>query len=104
MKKSDLKTLVIYISKFGNVSKKFAATFLIKIFEKNNIFKLPNNKQKRIISNLLDYFESIIIIKDEYGHRVLKQSHNITSKEIFEHLQDKTKDLKYIFDTKIHLI
>jgi len=101
---NDLKTLVAYISKFGKVSKRFAATFLLNIFEKNNIFKLPNNKQKRVISNLLEYFESIIIIKDKYGHRVLKQSHNITTQEIFKHLQDKTKDLKYIFETKIRLI
>ena len=90
--------LVKYVSKYGNISKQFAAKFLLTIFEKNDIFSLPDEKQEIIIENLITYFDTIIISHDKLGVISNKQSKHITKKEIFYHLESKTFNLMQIKD------
>lgn len=90
--------LVRYISKYGNCTKQFAAKFLLNIFEKNEFFALPDEKQEIIINNLISYFDTLIISFDRYGQIKDKQNKNISKKEIFKHLKIKTFDLGQIKD------
>ena len=85
--------LVKYVSKYGNCTKQFAAKFLLTIFEKNEFFSLPNEKQEIIIDNLLSYFDTIIISFDKIGVLNNKQNKHINKKEIFKHIELKTFDL-----------
>ena len=43
-----VKKLVRYLSKYGKVTKQFAAKFLLNTFEKNEFFALPDEKQEII--------------------------------------------------------
>ena len=85
--------LVKYVSKYGNCTKQFAAKFLLNIFEKNEFFSLPNEKQEIIIDNLISYFDTIIISFDKIGVLNNKQNKHISKKEIFKHIENKTFDL-----------
>jgi hypothetical protein len=95
---NKVKKLVRYISKYGNCTKQFAAKFLLNIFEKNNFFALPNEKQEIIINNLISYFDTLIISFDNTGIIYNKQNKHITKKEIFKHIETKTFDLVQIKD------
>ena len=72
-----VKKLVRYISKYGKCTNKFAANFLLTIFDKNKVFDLSNEKQEIIILNLLSYFDKIVIAFDKYGQ--LNNNLKITS-------------------------
>lgn len=93
-----IKKLVRYISKYGKCTKQFAAKFLLKVFDKNQFFALPNEKQEIIINNLLLYFDTLIISFDKIGMIKNKQNKNISEKEIFKHIELKTFDLVQIKD------
>lgn len=93
-----IKKLVRYISKYGKVTKQFAAKFLLNTFEKNEFFALPDEKQEIIINNLISYFDILIISFDRYGQIKDKQNKNISEKEIFKHIENKTFDLVQIKD------
>ena len=93
-----IKKLVRYISKYGKVTKQFAAKFLLNTFEKNEFFALPDEKQEIIIDNLISYFDTLIISFDKYGQIKDKQNKNISEKEIFKHIEIKTFDLMQIKD------
>ena len=93
-----IKKLVRYISKYGKVTKQFAAKFLLNTFEKNEFFALPDEKQEIIINNLISYFDTLIISFDKYGQIKDKQNKNISEKEIFKHIEIKTFDLMQIKD------
>ena len=93
-----IKKLVRYISKYGNCTKQFAAKFLLAIFEKNEFFALPENKQKLIIENLISYFDTLIISFDKYGQIKDKSNKHISEKEIFKHIEIKTFDLVQMKD------
>lgn len=84
-----IKKLVRYISKYGKCTKQFAAKFLLLVFEKNEFFALPNEKQEIIINNLISYFDTLIISFDKYGQIKDKQNKNISEKEIFKHIENK---------------
>lgn len=88
-----VKKLVRYISKYGKCTNKFAASFLLTIFDKNKVFDLSNEKQEIIILNLLSYFDMIVISFDKYGQLNNKKNNNISEKEIFKHIEKKTFDL-----------
>ena len=92
-----VKKLVRYVSKYGKCTKQFAAKFLLIIFEKNNFFALPDEKQEIIINNLISYFDTLIISFDKYGI-LNKQNKHISKKEIFKHIEIKTFDLMQIKD------
>ncbi len=94
---NKIKKLVRYLSKYGNCTKKFAANFLLKVFDKNDFFKLPEYKQDIIINNLLSYFDTLIISFDTYG-QINQQNKNISRKDIFKHIDLKTFDLMQIKD------
>ena len=93
-----IKKLVRYISKYGKVTKQFAAKFLLTIFEKNEFFTLPDEKQEIIINNLISYFDTLIIGLDSTGLILNKQNKNISEKEIFKHIEIKTFDLVQMKD------
>jgi len=93
-----IKKLVRYISKYGNCTSQFAAKFLLSIFEKNEFFALPEEKQEIIISNLLSYFDCLIISFDKVSVLPNKQNKHITKKEIFKHIETKIFDLVQIKD------
>ena len=93
-----IKKLVHYISKYGNCTKQFAAKFLLTIFEKNEFFLLPDEKQEIIINNLISYFDNIIISFDKVSVLPNKQNKHITKKEIFKHIEVKTFDLMQMKD------
>lgn len=84
-----VKKLVRYISKYGKVTKQFAAKFLLNTFEKNEFFALPDEKQEIIINNLISYFDTLIISFDKYGQIKDKQNKHISEKEIFKHIEIK---------------
>lgn len=88
-----INKLVHYLSKYGNCTIPFAAKFLLDIFDKNDFFLLSDNKQKIIISNLLSYFDKLIVSFDKVGVLHNKQNKHITKKEIFKHIEKKTFDL-----------
>lgn len=92
-----IKKLVRYISKYGKCTKQFAAKFLLFVFEKNEFFALPDEKQEIIINNLISYFDTLIISFDKYG-QINKQNKHISEKEIFKHIEFKTFDLVQIKD------
>lgn len=93
-----IKKLVRYISKYGKCTKQFAAKFLLLVFEKNEFFALPDEKQEIIINNLLSYFDTLIIAFDTYGQQTNKQNKHISKKEIFKHIENKTFDLVQMKD------
>ena len=93
-----IKKLVRYISKYGKCTKPFAAKFLLAIFEKNEFFALPDEKQEIIINNLISYFDTLIISFDNTGLILNKQNKNISEKEIFKHIEIKTFDLVQMKD------
>ncbi len=93
-----IKKLVRYISKYGKCTKPFAAKFLLAIFEKNEFFALPDEKQEIIINNLISYFDTLIISFDSTGLILNKQNKNISEKEIFKHIEIKTFDLVQMKD------
>lgn len=76
----------------GCKDKKTAANFLLSVFEKNDIFSLPEKKQKVIIKNLLSYFDTLICGIDTYKKRNLNFSEN----DILNHIQEKVFNLKAI--------
>lgn len=84
-----IKKLVRYISKYGKVTKQFAAKFLLLVFEKNKFFSLPDEKQEIIINNLISYFDTLIISFDKYGQIKDKQNKHISEKDIFKHIENK---------------
>ena len=84
-----VKKLVRYLSKYGKVTKPFAAKFLFLVFEKNEFFALPDEKQEIIINNLISYFDTLIISFDKYGQIKDKQNKHISEKEIFKHIEIK---------------
>ena len=84
-----IKKLVRYISKYGKVTKQFAAKFLLNTFEKNEFFALPDEKQEIIINNLISYFDTLIISFDNTGIIPNKQNKHISEKEIFKHIENK---------------
>lgn len=94
-----VKKLVRYISKYGKCTKQFAAKFLLAIFEKNEFFALPDEKQEIIIINLLSYFDGLIVSFDKYGLILNhQQNKHISEKEIFKHIEIKVFDLMQIKD------
>lgn len=93
-----VKKLVRYISKYGKCTKQFAAKFLLNIFERNEFFALPDEKQEIIINNLISYFDTLIISFDNTGIIPNKQNKHISEKEIFKHIELKTFDLMQIKD------
>ena len=95
---NKIKKLVRYISKYGKCTKQFAAKFLIAIFEKNEFFSLPEEKQEIIINNLISYFDTLIISFDNVGVTPNKQNKHISEKEIFKHIEIKTFDLVQMKD------
>ena len=96
-----IKKLVRYISKYGKCTKQFAAKFLLLVFEKNQFFALPDEKQEIIINNLISYFDTLIISFDRYGQIKDKQNKNIREKEIFKHIENKV--LSFIeIKNKVH--
>ena len=86
---NKVKKLVRYISKYGKCTKQFAAKFLLLVFEKNEFFALPDEKQEIIINNLISYFDTLIISFDNYGQIKDKQNKHISEKEIFKHIEMK---------------
>ena len=94
MKKKVFK-LIKYLSKYGQISKSFAANYFIKICETYNIFNLPDEKQIILIDNLINYFESLVISFDKVGV-INKTNKHITPKEILNHFQRKTKEFAEI--------
>lgn len=95
---NKVKKLVHYLSKYGNCTKQFAAKFLLTIFEKNEFFSLPNEKQEIIINNLISYFDTLIISFDKVSVLSNKQNKHISKKEIFKHIEIKTFNLVQIKD------
>lgn len=93
-----IKKLVRYLSKYGKCTKQFAAKFLLTIFEKNEFFTLPDKKQEIIISNLISYFDTIIISFDKVSILPNKQNKHVSKREIFKHIEIKTFDLIQIKD------
>lgn len=93
-----VKKLVRYISKYGKVTKQFAAKFLLTIFEKNEFFALPDEKQEIIIDNLISYFDTLIISFDIYEQIKDKQNKHISEKDIFKHIEIKTFNLMQMKD------
>ena len=93
-----IKKLVHYISKYGKCTKPFAAKFLLAIFEKNEFFALPDEKQEIIINNLISYFDTLIISFDKYGQIKDKSNKHISEKEIFKHIEIKIFDLVQMKD------
>lgn len=76
----------------GCKDKKTAANFLLSVFEKNDIFSLPEKKQKVIIKNLISYFDTLICGIDTYKKRNINFSEN----DILNHIQEKVFNLKAI--------
>lgn len=95
---NKIKKLVRYLSKYGKVTKPFAAKFLLNTFEKNEFFALPDEKQEIIINNLISYFDTLIISFDRYGQVKDKQNKHISEKEIFKHIEIKTFNLMQMKD------
>ena len=93
-----IKKLVRYISKYGKVTKQFAAKFLLLVFEKNKFFSLPDEKQEIIINNLISYFDTLIISFDKYGQIKDKQNKHISEKDIFKHIENKVLSFMEIKD------
>lgn len=89
----DIKALLKRLQIFaGCKDKKTAANFLLSVFEKNDIFSLPEKKQKVIIKNLLSYFDTLICGIDTYKKRNINFSEN----DILNHIQEKVFNLKAI--------
>lgn len=76
----------------GCKDRKTAASFVLSVFEKNDIFSLPEKKQKVIIRNLISYFDTLICGIDTYKKRNINFSEN----DILNHIQEKVFNLKAI--------
>lgn len=89
----DIKALLKRLQIFaGCKDKQTAANFLLSVFEKNDIFSLPEKKQKVIIKNLISYFDTLICGIDTYKKRNINFSEN----DILNHIQEKVFNLKAI--------
>ena len=95
---NKIRKLVHYISKYGKCTKQFAAKFLLLVFEKNEFFSLPDEKQEIIINNLISYFDTLIISFDKVGVLKNQQNKNISEKDIFKHIERKTYNLIQLKD------
>ena len=93
-----IRKLVRYISKYGKCTKQFAAKFLLIVFEKNEFFSLPDEKQEIIINNLISYFDTLIISFDKTGVLKNQQNKNISKEDIFKHIERKTYNLIQLKD------
>lgn len=87
--KALLKRLQIFA---GCKDKETAANFLLSVFTENDIFSLPEKKQKAIIKNLISYFDTIICGIDTYKIR----NKNFSANDILNHIQEKVFNLKTI--------
>lgn len=76
----------------GCKDRQTAANFLLSVFTKNDIFSLPEKKQKVIIRNLISYFDTLICGIDTYKKRNINFSEN----DILNHIQEKVFNLKAI--------
>ena len=81
--------LVRYISKYCKISKQQSAQFLLNVLQENNVFALPENKQKVIIENLLSYFDNLILGIDTPK----KQNKHFNFLDIQNHIKNKVIDL-----------
>ena len=91
--KKDIKLLIKKLITFAGLkTKNNAANFLINLFNKNDIFSLPEKKQKIIIKNLLSYFDTLICGVESFKKRNIHFSEN----DIINHIENKTFDLKAI--------
>ena len=93
-----IRKLVRYLSKYGKCTKQFAAKFLLLVFEKNEFFSLPDEKQEIIINNLISYFDTLIISFDNTGVLNNQQNKNISKEDIFKHIERKTYNLIQLKD------
>lgn len=66
---------------------------MLLVFEKNEFFSLPNEKQEIIINNLISYFDTLIISFDKTGVLNNQQNKNISKEDIFKHIERKTYNL-----------
>lgn len=76
----------------GCKDRQTAANFLLSVFTENDIFSLPEKKQKVIIKNLLSYFDTLICGIDTYKKRNI----NFSESDILNHIQEKVFNLKAI--------
>lgn len=81
-----LKRLRIYAGLKTNIK---SAQFLLLVFKDTQFFKLPENKQKVILENLLSYFDNLILGIDTPK----KQNKHFTFEEIQNHIKNKVIDL-----------
>lgn len=81
-----LKRLKIFA---GLKTKQNAAKFLLLVFSDTQFFKLPENKQKAILENLLSYFDNLISGLDTYK----KQNKHFTFDDVKKHIRNKVIDL-----------
>ena len=81
-----LKRLQIYA---GLKTKTKSTQFLLLVFKDNQFFKLPKNKQKVILENLLLYFDTLILGIDIPK----KQNKHFTFLDIQNHIKNKVIDL-----------
>jgi hypothetical protein len=88
--------LIRYISKYCKISKQQSAQFLLNVLQENNVFALPENKQKVIFENLICYFDDIIICFDRYGKLENKQNKLISENEILNHIKEKVYNLVHL--------
>lgn len=81
-----LKRLKIFA---GLKTKQNAAKFLLLVFSDTQFFKLPENKQKVILENLLSYFDTLILGIDTPK----KQNKHFNFLDIKNHIRNKVIDL-----------
>ena len=77
-----LKRLKVFA---GLKTKAKSAQFLLLVFNDTQFFKLPENKQKVIIENLLSYFDNLILGIDTPK----KQNKHFTFLDIQNHIKNK---------------
>lgn len=87
--KALLKRLQIFA---GCKDKQTAANFLLSVFTENDVFSLPEKKQKAIIKNLISYFDTLICGLDTYKIR----NKNFSENDVLNHIKEKVFNLKAI--------
>lgn len=84
-----INKLLKYLQKFADFkSKKTAANFLLIVFSDTQFFELPENNQKMILNNLIDYFNNLV-----YNDSTKKQNKHINQNTIKKHIICKVNDL-----------
>lgn len=93
-----LLQLIHYLTKFvGCQNKKIAANFLLVVFNDTKFFSLDESKQKIIIKNLINYFDTLIRgiekINGVVWYNEKKPNNHITKQEIKLHIKAKIECL-----------